>query len=227
MNQITLELNKIHCLDCFEGIKQISDKSVNLIITDPPYGMSFQSNRRKEKHAAIVNDDNVVWLPQLMAESFRVLDDCSHMYLFCSHHNMESFICEGKKYFELKSILVWEKNNIGMGDLDGDYAPQCEFILFFTKGRRLLNGGRNSNILRFARTMNELHPTEKPVDLIRFLIEKSSNPTELVLDPFMGSGTTAVACKQALRTYMGFEINSVYVDTANKRLKQGNILNWF
>lgn len=217
--------NVIYNEDCLEGMKKIPNNSIDLIVTDPPYGMSFISNYRKVQHKSIVNDDNLEWLSLFLCEIERVLKENTHCYIFCSHHNIETFISQSKKYFTLKNILVWIKNNTGMGDLDNDYAPQYEFILYLSKGKRKLNGRRDSNILYFNRTNNEFHPTQKPTNLIRFLINKSSTINQIVLDPFMGCGTTAVACKELGRVYVGFELEESYIKIAKKRLLQNNLLN--
>ena len=93
-------------------------------------------------------------------------------------------------------------------------------ILFATKGRRLLNGGRDPNILRFSRTGNKLHPTQKPEGLIEYLISKSSFESDTVYDPFIGSGTTAIAAMGSKRNYIGSEIDSNYYNIARKRIEE-------
>lgn len=215
-----LPINQIIHGDCLEVMKTFPDKSVDLVLTDPPYGMEFRSNHRQVKHEAIANDNTLDWLEMAVSETFRVLKEDCHAYFFCSFHNMDIFKQELAKKFEVKNMLIWAKNNTGMGDLEGDYAPQYELILFCTKGRKLLNGGRDSNILKSKKTGNNLHPTEKPVDLISFLMEKSSNENDLVLDPFGGSCTTAVACKQLKRNYICIEKEAKYVAICHERLKQ-------
>jgi len=107
-----------------------------------------------------------------------------------------------------------------MGDLKGDYAPKYEMILFATKGRRLLNGGRDPNIVKFARTGNKLHPTQKPVELISYLVNKSSKENDIVYDPFMGSGTTAEAAYDNKRNYIGSEIDEIYYEISLTRVDQ-------
>lgn len=214
------EIQLIHG-DCFELNKSIETESIDLIVTDPPFGMNFQSSRRKEKHEKIANDDNLDWLPGWFYEQYRILKNNSHAYVFCSWHNIDVFkIQADKSGFEVKNILIWHKNNHGSGDLKGDYAPQYEFILFLNKGRRELNGRRDSNIIKCARTNNDNHPTEKPVNLIQFLIEKSSNKGDLVLDNFFGSGSCAIACHNLGRRFIGHEIDKDRFDSANKRVSQ-------
>jgi len=205
---------------CFELNKEIADESIDLIVTDPPYGMSFVSNIRKIKHRPIANDDNLLWLPEWFKDQFRLLKDNSHAYVFCSWHNIDVFKIQASNAgFQLKNILIWFKNNAGQGDLFGDYAPQYELILFLTKGRKLLNGKRLSNVIRCPKTGNENHPTEKPVPLIQLLIEKSSLQGDLVLDNFFGSGSCAIACSNLNRRFIGHEIDEERFNDANKRVQ--------
>lgn len=211
-------LNEIVNMDWNNAIKQVPDKSIDLVVTDPPYGMKFQSNHRKVKHKSIQNDDNLDWLESWVVELKRVCKDEAHLYIFCSWHNIDLFKEKVGAYFQVKNILIWEKNNTGMGDLEGDYAPKYEMILFCSNGSKKLNGGRDANILKAKRTGNENHPTEKPVNLIRYLIEKSSNKGDLVLDTFAGSFSTAQACKEIGRDFICFEIEPEYCRTAKNLL---------
>lgn len=218
-------INKVFNEDCLTGIKRINDKSIDLVLTDIPYGMDFQSNHRKEKHLKIQNDIDVNWFPDWIKEIDRITKDDAHLYIFCSHHKIDFFKNEIEKYRKVKNILIWEKNNTGMGDLFGDYAPKYEMVLFCSNGNKKLNGGRDANIIKANRTKNNLHPTEKPVNLMEYFIFKSSNQDDLVLDTFAGSGSTLVACKNTNRNFIGFEIETLYIDTINKRLQsvQGSL----
>lgn len=189
-------------------------------MTDIPYGMDFQSNHRKEKHLKIQNDIDVNWFPDWIKEIDRVSKDDAHLYIFCSHHKIDFFKSEIEKFRKVKNILIWEKNNTGMGDLFGDYASKYEMVLFCSNGNKKLNGGRDANIIKANRTQNNLHPTEKPVNLMEYFISKSSNENDIVLDTFAGSGSTLVACKNTKRHYIGFEIEEIYFNTINKRLSQ-------
>ena len=139
-----------------------------------------------------------------------------------SHYYRKSEI---EKFRKVKNILIWEKNNHGSGDLFGDYAPKYEMVLFCSNGDKKLNGGRDSNIIKANRTQNNLHPTEKPVNLMEYFIEKSSEKNDLVLDTFAGSGSTLVACKNTKRNFIGFEIEETCINTINKRLQsvQGSL----
>jgi len=217
--EMAQHMNKIHNVHCLEFMKKVPDGYFDLVLTDPPYGMEFQSNHRNTKHTKIVNDDNLKWLPEFIKEIDRITKEDAHMYFFCSWHFVDVFKKEISKYRKVKNILIWEKNNTGMGDLYGDYAPKYEMVIFCSNGYKKLNGGRDANIIKATRTQNELHPTQKPDGLIKFLANKSTQKGNKVFDPFMGSGTTAVACKSLGLDWCGCELEPDYVQIANDRLK--------
>jgi len=205
-----LEINKIHCGDCLELMKEIPDNTIDLVITDPPYGMSFQSNYRKEKHLKIEGDDE---LPiEAIKECIRIAKKAC--YVFCRWDNLRDMP-------QPRSVLCWVKNNWSMGDLEHEHGRQWEAICFYPKNEHEFIK-RIPDVIKAERTENVLHPTEKPVKLIRVLIK--ANKGEVVLDPFCGSGTTAVACKQLGRDFIGIEIEPKYVEIANKRLAQSTLL---
>lgn len=206
--------------DCLERIKEIPDGSVDMILTDPPYGMEFQSNYRRDKYSKIKNDKNLNWLDVWVGELFRVAADNTAHYVFCSFHNIDKFKQALENKFKIKNMLVWEKNNTSMGDLKADFAPKYEMIIFIQKGRRLINGKRDPNILKFNRTGNKLHPTQKPVDLLQYLLEKFSDEGATILDPFMGSGSTGVACKNLNRKFIGIELDEEYFKIAKNRISE-------
>jgi len=204
-------LNKVIQGDCFEIIKSMPDNSVDLIITDPPYGMNFQSNHRKEKHLKIEGDDK--FPVELLEEFFRVAKNA--VYVFCRWDNL-------KELPKPKSCLAWVKNNWSMGDLHHEHGRQWEAICFYPQeGHKFTK--RIPDVINCDRTGNNLHPTEKPVKLLRTLIK--ANEGKVVLDPFAGSGSTLLACKQLERDFIGIEIESKYVDVIKKRLNQ-NTLKW-
>ena len=146
--------------DCLEVMDKLIEEGVKVdaIITDPPYGIEFKSNHRKEKYNKIKNDDSLEFLDEYLKKSYDLLKDDTHIYIFCSWHKIDEFKRTFEKYFKLKNIIVWEKNNTSMGDLQGSYAPKHEFILFGHKGRRLRNGKRLPDIIKANRTGNKLHP---------------------------------------------------------------------
>ena len=206
--------------DCLELMKNIPSGSVDLVLTDPPYGMDFQSHFRKEMYSKIGNDKVLDWLEKYVDECFRILKDNTAVYFFCSWHNVDIFKQAIEKKFKIKNILIWEKNNTSMGDLKGSYAPKYEMIIFAHKGRKLLNGFRYADVIKANRTGNKVHPTEKPVDLLELFIKNSSNENEVVFDGFMGSGSCGVACINTNRNFIGIELDKGYFDIAKKRINE-------
>ena len=206
--------------DCMDVLAQLPENSVDMVLTDPPYGMSFQSGHRsaETKHRAIANDDGLDWLSDFCRLASRVARPDTAHYFFCSWHKIDVFKAELEKHFKVKNLLVWEKNNTSMGDLKGDFAPKLEFVFFCHKGRSTIRGKRDPNIFKFARTDNALHPTQKPVDLCEYLLSKFSDEGMTVFDPFMGSGTTGVACANTRRKFIGVELDPKYFGIACQRI---------
>lgn len=206
--------------DCMDLLKTMEDKSVDLLAVDPPYGMGYQSGNRKEKYDKILNDDNLDWLPAWLTEIKRVMKDDSHMYIFCSWHKIDVFKQEIEKHWKIKNVLVWAKNGGGMGDLYGGFGGSHEFIIFVNNGKDL-NGKRDKDVIDKAyRTGNEFHSSQKPVELFEYLIEKSSKKGDLVMDTFLGSGTTAIACANTRRRFIGSELSEEYFKIAKRRVDE-------
>jgi site-specific DNA-methyltransferase (adenine-specific) len=229
-----IEVNRVYQRDCVEGLRMLPDESIDMVIADPPYGIDYNSNwskdadyRSKVKTVnGIQNDgkDNNDFLAEVLSEINRVLKPNSHVYWFTRWDRIMLQQPLIERHFKLKNALVWMKNNWSMGDLTGAYAGQYESILFAQKGRRTLNEvdgkRRHTDILQFDRIpANKLrHSHEKPEDLIEFLIRKSSNEGEIVLDPFCGSGTTAVCARKLSRDFVTFELEPEFIEIANGRL---------
>ena len=215
-------MNEVLQGDCLELMKGMPDGSVDMILTDPPYGMNYQSNRRTStpKFKKIKGDTEVSWYKAFIRECYRVLKSDSHAYVFCNEYNVSHFRkMQEDAGFNNKRTLIWLKNNHTSGDLLGDYGNKTEYINFMHKGRRLLNGKRNNNVLEFKRVQSSVHPTEKPIDLLEFLIEKSTTEGDVILDPFAGSGTTGVACQNLNRNFILMEQEPEYVEIIKERLK--------
>jgi site-specific DNA-methyltransferase (adenine-specific) len=216
-------VNRFVCGDCFELMPQLPAESVDLVLTDPPYGIDYQSNRRvkREKLPKFDNDMDLSWVESWVEQVHRVLKDNCHFYCFTRFDTYPIFYNAISRFFKVKNCLIWVKNNHGSGDLDGSWAPQSEMIIFAAKGRRLLNGSRDPDVIHCPNipSARRHHATQKPVELLRVLIEKSTEPGELVLDPFAGVGSTGLACldtqnphgDRQLRHYALIEINSEFV----------------
>jgi len=205
-----LEINQIHNIDCIEGLKQLPDKCVDCIITDPPYNLNKEG---------IVNDDSL-WGYEL--EYYRVLKDNSWLCIYCSIGQVSNVI----KLIEKQSFkyewqhITYIDNGMVRGRIGFNNFMLC---LIFSKGEAKLRNITKDvyKCSTSSKQRNSIkHPTPKKVKAIHQLVKGFSNEGDLILDPFMGSGTTALACKQNYRNFIGFEIDSNYVETAQKRLSQ-------
>ena len=215
---------KLYQGDCLEIMGGIKDKSVDLIVTDPPYLMNYQSNRRKkeDRFDKIKNDKgNYMLIQDYLEECHRIMKDNTAIYCFCSWHNIDFFKNEFEKHFKLKNILVWNKNNHGTGDLKGSYAPKHEFILFGHKGRTLLREKRIADVIDCPKiSSNKLtHPTEKPQDLLEIFIKQSSDVGSIIFDGFMGTGSCGIAAKKLNRNFIGVELDEKYFNIAKDRIE--------
>ncbi|EPZ47765.1 hypothetical protein N007_05790 [Alicyclobacillus acidoterrestris ATCC 49025] len=219
-----MELNRIYQMDVLDGVKLVADNSVDLVVTDPPYLMNYRSNRRvvRNKFDYIHNDQSSYDLiATFIDECYRVMKDNTAIYMFCSWHHIDYFKQQFERKFKLKNLIVWNKNNHGSGDLKGAYAPKHELILFGHKGRSLLQHKRIPDVIDCDKIPSAklTHPTEKPVELLTIFILNSSQPGDVVLDGFIGTGATAVACVNTGRNFIGFETEPQYIEIANKRLE--------
>lgn len=177
------------------------------IVSDPPYGMSFQSNHRAEQHRAIANDQDEALLKWACD-----LQPVQSSYLFCRWDNLTTVP-------KPKSLVTWIKNNWSMGDLDHEHARQTEVALFYPGPNHDFPKGRPSDVIKAPRTGNDHHPTEKPVQLMMAMLEWTRGT---VLDPFMGSGSTGVAAARLGRPFIGVEIDPEYFETACRRIEDAN-----
>ena len=212
--------------DCITAMKEMKEESIDCIITDPPYGISFSSPRyRNSRFSVMQNDQGVEAALAAIREFPRILAKDAHAYVFTRWDVYPWIAVSIPEGIRLTNLLVWDKGEggHGMGDLD-TYAPNYELIMLLEKGDRKLGGQRSSNVLRFRdiRFTDEpkYHPTQKPVDLIKFLIAKSTDPGETVLDPFAGSATTGIACLMTGRKFVGFEIDRTFEAAVRKRLAE-------
>lgn len=211
--------------DCIKIMNQlIKRESVDLIISDPPYLMNYKTGMRKNKQhrfcSPILNDSNPEFIKNMIKCAYNILKDNSAFYCFCNSNHVDFFKAEIEKFFKVKNILIWIKNNHTAGDLKGAFGKKTEFIIYAVKGRHILNGKRDSDTLYYNRVAGnkQLHQNQKPVELIEFLIKKSSKLGQTVLDPVMGSGTCGVACKNLNRNFIGIELDKEYYEIAEKRI---------
>ena len=191
--------------DCLEVMPTLV--KVDSVVTDPPFGMCFVSSRRKEetKHTAIANDTTTDLLKMICDY------EVNHSkYIFHRWDDLRDISTP-------KSVITWVKNNHSMGDLKHEHGRQTELISFYNGDNHFFPTGRPNDVVKCAKTGNELHPTQKPVGLMQNIVEWTDG---LVLDPFMGSGTTGVACAKIGRKFIGIELEEKYFDIACKRIEE-------
>lgn len=251
-------VNTIYNEDCFELMARMPDESVQLIVTDPPYGIRYQNNFTSEKLPYLIGDEGIDYLA-FAKHSYRVLQNDSHAYFFTRFDKYPyHYKCLEKAGFTVKNCMVIEKGQGGnSGDLYGGYANNCEWIIFCHKGRRFFQKTRlmkntkysgksychNRNPIQEYKTrfnccwfgsaypkstynsawrikQGYKHPTMKNAECLAWLIQISSNPGDIVFDPFMGSGSTAVAAIQTGRAYLGSEIDVLHYQLAQRRVSE-------
>jgi site-specific DNA-methyltransferase (adenine-specific) len=193
----------LYCGDCLEILPTLG--KVDAVVTDPPYGMAFQSNYRAEKHERIAHDDDV----QMLQKACDISPNHSS-YVFCRWGDLLDVP-------RPRSLITWVKNNWSMGDLEHEHARQTETILFYAGPDHFFPKGRPQDVIRAPRSNNDLHPTQKPVELMRAVVGWTSG---IVLDPFMGSGSTGVACAKLGRKFIGIELEPKYFDISCKRIEE-------
>ena len=210
---------KLYNADCLDILKKLPDNYIDLIVTDPPYGINLSPQRKtsKFKNKRIEMDKDLNWLDNFYKEAYRILNNRGVLYCFCNWEKYDIFKHKAEKFFIVKNCLVWNKMWFGMGN---NWRPNHEFILMLSKEKNIKTLSNNkSNILNYRR----IHPSklnhvaEKPIDLVKDLI--SEHQGEIVLDPFLGSGTTAIACKELDRKCIGIEISPEYCNIAKARVK--------
>ena len=216
----------LYNVDCIELLKSLDNNSIDLVITDPPYLIDYKTNHRIDKKhkfcSTIKNDNNPDLISNVIKELYRVMKDNTAGYMFCSFDKVDFFKTEIEKYFKIKNIIIWVKNNWTAGDLKAQFGKQYEMIILFNKGRCLFNGKRLTDVWNFDRVAGkkQLHQNEKPLDLIKQAIEKHSKEGDLILDCFAGSNTTGLACLQSNRNFIGCEIDKEYYEIALKRIQE-------
>lgn len=197
----------------------MQSESIDAIITDPPYGIDYQSHMRTERMAKIKNDKApfIWWL----YDAFRVLKNGGGLICFTRWDVQQTFAdAMTIAGFSVKSEVVWYKMSHGAGDCKAQFAPTHENILWATKGKYAFPGHRPQDV--FARkkvSSNKLvHPNEKPEELLEDIILAVTKPGDLVLDPFAGSGPTLLAAEKTGRQYIGVEIEGCHYETIKRRL---------
>lgn len=205
----------------------MESESVDLLVTDPPYkiitgGNSNGKNSTRPKGMLSGNRSIMRTVPKFdewLPECYRVLKEGSHAYIMVNNSNLVKMMNSIENSgFKIHNLLVWEKNNCTPSQF---YMKNCEYIVFCRKGKAkyINNIGASKTVHSFKNIIgNKQHPTEKPIELMKFYIENSSNIGDIVFDPFMGSGSTGVASIMSERKFKGFELEEDYFDIAYERI---------
>lgn len=228
-----MEFDRIYLEDCLEGLKKIPDKSIDLSVADPPYeiettgaGLYKQTDKQYIKELNLMKDG---FSKEILDELCRVLKKIN-IYLFCSQKQiipLLDYFVKGKKCNY--NIISWHKTN-PIPACGNKYLTDTEFILFFRERGVKIYGEFHTKFTYYLTPLNQKdkklygHPTVKPLNIVRNFIINSSLPGDIVLDPFMGSGTTAVACLETDRHFIGFETNEDYYNIALSRIKEAKVL---
>lgn len=203
--------------DCFNIFKKLKDKSVDLVVTDIPYGeVNRTSNdlRKLDKGAAdVVTFD----LDAFVTECVRVCK--GSIYIFCGIGQVSTIRA---KLVQLKlstRLCIWEKTNPSPMNGDKLWLSGIECCVYGKFPKATFNQHCKNSVFRFPCGRNKIHPTQKPLPLISYLIESSSNEGDTVFDPCMGSGTTGEACLKLNRKFIGCELNTTYYLAAKERIE--------
>jgi len=157
---------------------------------------------------------------EYMPEIYRLLKDGTQCYIFTNFINLENMMRTARETgFKLHNLLIWQKNNATPSRW---YMKNAEYVLFMRKGKAKAINEPGSKTIQCANNIigRKQHPTEKPTELLEKYIRNSSKPGDIVMDPFMGAGSTCIASRNTGRRYIGLEIDEQYFEIAEKRLKE-------
>jgi len=219
-----LELDCIYNMDCLEGFKQLDDNSIDLVITDPPYFLpinSYVGKRGEGYHKRTIADTSILkgYFERVFEEVDRIVKPNGTYYIFCDAQSYPIFYQAMFPVCKHVRLLIWDK----MISYNGyTWRHQHELIAWGEKekSRRINTGDGDIIKCRGVLQKDRNHPAEKPVDVIRKLIVKHNTPAEglVILDPYVGSGSTAIVCKQLKLNYIGFELEKEFYNVALNRL---------
>ena len=214
--------------DCRDIAPDLPRSAVDLVLSDPPYGMAFVSGMRTASELGAVRSDGVRQGIRSVRAALNALtptySDNAHFLVFCHWESWPDFYDNLSHLFSVRNALIWHKNRGGMGDLRHEYAKDYEVVIFGARSRaREISGRRDGAVLSGFKPVSgnsREHPTEKPVELLQYFVGKHTDAGGLVLDPFMGSGATLVAAKNLGRNAIGIELEERYCEIAARRLSQ-------
>jgi site-specific DNA-methyltransferase (adenine-specific) len=215
-----MELNHIYNVDCLDGIREVADNSVSLICCDPPYFQGMTHNGKK----AVFNDLAICkpFFVDLFKEFKRVLKPDGEVFFFCDWRGYAFYYPIMDSILGCNNLIVWDKIS-GAGN---KYTYCHELIMWRSMNSACCRGGQNvwrmKGFSSGAKKTNgeKVHPTQKPIEVFERIVCDGSKPGDTVLDCFIGSGTTPVACIRNDRNFIGFELDENYFKIANQRIKE-------
>jgi site-specific DNA-methyltransferase (adenine-specific) len=212
--------------DSRDILPALPSESIDLLLTDPPYGIKYRSKSQvlaPDLAKAIQGDEDLNAMRDVLGLVHPLLRPDRHAYLFAAPMRLGEAVAAVAAYWTVKNLLVWDKGNAGSrGDCLAGYSQNWEAIIYASKGRRPLNLPRPRCIFRYdwQGHRDPVHPTIKPRPLLRWLLQKSAQPGELVLDPFAGSGSSLLAAAELGMKAIGIETEERYCEVAARRLEQ-------
>lgn len=217
---------KLYNGDCITTMKKFADCSIDLVITDPPYRMTKCGKSCRPNYMHNNMGDNLFSgeLPdtyEWMCECYRVLKEQSHFYTFCNINEIQNYLSIADKVgFKLHNIITMVKDTKMPNRW---YMKYCEYILFFRKGKaKPINDVTSRDyyqVVMPTQKNGKVHITQKPQQIIEMFVRNSSSENDTVLDLFMGSGTTGVACAETGRNFIGIELDANYFNIAKQRIE--------
>jgi DNA modification methylase len=209
-----MQTNRMILGDCLEVMRTFPNNSIDLIVTDPPYGdnVAYGFNNK-----TIRNNENPLINCNALVEMYRVLKKNSSLYLFTNwkHYPFLTEFIVRYTNFKIRHLVVWKKHNFGLG---WAFRHQYELILVLEKGKPKYNLTNFSDVQTAKPIIHNKvnHPHQKPLDLLMKIIEHSSKKGDVVLDPFAGSGSTCKACEGLGRRWIGIELDGKWTSNLSK-----------
>lgn len=229
------ERYEIYCEDYYKKIKEIPDDSIDLLFTDPPYNLSPYStgNMKFDWRKDINNDlaewDQIEFKPENVLEDFkRILKPTGNLFAFCSYNLIGDWHKTFDPEFDTFQFFVWHKTNPVPKFRKAGFLNSCELIICCWNKGHTWNFGKQNEMhnhldspicMGKERLKDPNHPTQKPVRVLKHMINIGTNPGDVILDPFMGVGSTGVASLEMERKFIGIEIEEKYFNASKKRLE--------
>lgn len=226
--------------DCMEKLKEIPDKSIDLILSDPPYNLApYSTGNMKFDWRSEINNDVADWDQEilapkdLLADFKRILTPTGNIFIFTSYHMIGKWHEVFDPEFDTFQFMVWHKTNPVPSIRKTSFLNSCELIICmwnrghtwnFTKQNQMHNFIENPICLGGERLKEPKHPTQKPVNIMKHIINLASRENDIVLDPFMGVASTGVAAQLLRRRFLGIEIDEAYYEAGRKRMEKSETI---